>query len=175
MKLITLILLFCIFNAYAFQASDNKKGISLKEEHIEKIRFKKRFVNPLNGNYRISSKFGNRKHPIHGRMAMHKGVDYAAKLGTPIHAAADGIIEYVGNNGGYGKYIRIRHENNYSTCYAHISKFNADIKSGSKVKQGEVIAYVGSTGAATGPHLHYEIIHNGKHIDPLTVENIKLE
>lgn len=179
MKLIVFILLFCVFNAYASKTPENKKEISLnksqngKEEIYSKNR--KHFINPLNGEYRISSKFGNRKHPIHGRIALHKGVDYAAKPGTPIHAVADGVIEYIGNNGGYGKYIRIQHENNYSTCYAHISRFNADVKLGSKVKQGKVIAYVGSTGAATGPHLHYEIIHNGKHIDPLTVEHIKLK
>ncbi|WCR54208.1 MAG: Murein DD-endopeptidase MepM [Wolbachia endosymbiont of Ctenocephalides orientis wCori] len=179
MKLITFILLFFVFNAHASKTPENKKEISLNKSQNgrEGIHFKNRkhFINPLNGDYRISSKFGNRKHPIHGRMALHKGVDYAAKLGTPIHAAADGVIEYIGNNGGYGKYIRMRHKNGYSTCYAHISRFNADVKLGSRVKQGVVIAYVGSTGAATGPNLHYEIIYNGKHIDPLTVEHINLK
>ncbi|MGL9759334.1 MAG: M23 family metallopeptidase [Wolbachia sp.] len=136
----------------------NKEGVSLKS-----------FVSPLNGDFRISSKFGNRKHPIRGKTAFHKGVDYAAKLGTPIHAAAEGVIEYIGKNGGYGNYIKIKHNNKYSTCYAHISKFSSNIKLGSKVKQGQVIAYVGSTGVATGPHLHYEVIYNGKHIDPLTI------
>ncbi len=139
----------------------NKEGISLTSSEI--------FVSPLNGDYRISSKFGNRKHPIRGKVVFHKGVDYAAKLGTPIHAAAEGIIEYIGNNGGYGKYIKVKHENGYSTCYAHISKFSSYIKLGSKIKQGQVIAYVGSTGVATGPHLHYEVMYNGKHIDPLTI------
>ncbi|MDR2831527.1 MAG: M23 family metallopeptidase [Rickettsiales bacterium] len=139
----------------------NKEGVSLKNGEI--------FINPLHGDYRISSKFGNRKHPIRGKIAFHKGVDYAAKLGTPIYAAADGVIEYIGNNGGYGKYIKIKHKNEYSTCYAHISKFNSDVKLGSKVKQGQVIAYVGSTGVATGPHLHYEVIYHDKHIDPLTI------
>ncbi|MCA4774484.1 M23 family metallopeptidase [Wolbachia endosymbiont of Mansonella perstans] len=139
----------------------DKGGISL--------RGSKAFINPLNGDYRISSKFGNRKHPVHGKVVFHKGVDYAAKFGTPIYAAAEGVIEYIGNNGGYGKYIKIKHKNGYSTCYAHVSKFNSDVKLGSKVKQGQVIAYVGNTGVATGPHLHYEIIYNGKHIDPLTI------
>ncbi|MGL9779455.1 MAG: M23 family metallopeptidase, partial [Wolbachia sp.] len=139
----------------------NKEGISLKDGEI--------FANPLNGDYRISSKFGNRKHPIRGKIVFHKGVDYAAKLGTPIHAAAEGVIEYVGKNGGYGNYIKIKHKNEYSTCYAHISKFSSNMKLGSKVKQGQIIAYVGSTGVATGPHLHYEVIYNGKHIDPLTI------
>ncbi|MFP3028399.1 MAG: M23 family metallopeptidase [Wolbachia sp.] len=136
----------------------NKEGVSLKS-----------FVSPLNGDYRISSKFGNRKHPVRGKIAFHKGVDYAAKLGSPIYAAAEGVVEYIGKNGGYGNYIKIKHKNEYSTCYAHISKFSSDIKLGSKVKQGQIIAYVGSTGVATGPHLHYEVIYNGKHIDPLTI------
>lgn len=139
----------------------NKEGVSLKSSEI--------FVSPLNGDFRISSNFGNRKHPIHGKIAFHKGVDYAAKLGTPIHATTEGVIEYIGKNGGYGNYIKIKHNNKYSTCYAHISKFSSDIKLGSKVKQGQIIAYVGSTGVATGPHLHYEVIYNGKHIDPLTI------
>ncbi|MCA7010372.1 M23 family metallopeptidase [Wolbachia endosymbiont of Tribolium confusum] len=139
----------------------NKEGVSLKSSEI--------FVSPLNGDFRISSNFGNRKHPIHSKIAFHKGVDYAAKLGTPIHATAEGVIEYIGKNGGYGNYIKIKHNNKYSTCYAHISKFSSDIKLGSKVKQGQIIAYVGSTGVATGPHLHYEVIYNGKHIDPLTI------
>ncbi|MDR1139538.1 MAG: M23 family metallopeptidase [Rickettsiales bacterium] len=139
----------------------DKGGISL--------RGSKAFTNPLDGDYRISSKFGNRKHPIRGKVVFHKGVDYAAKFGTPIYAAAEGMIEYIGNNGGYGKYIKIKHKNGYSTCYAHMSKFSSDVKLGSKVKQGQVIAYVGSTGVATGHHLHYEVIYNGKHIDPLTI------
>lgn len=139
----------------------NKDGISL--------RGSKSFTNPFSGDYRISSKFGNRKHPIRGKVVFHKGVDYAAKFGTPIYAAAEGVIEYIGNNGGYGKYIKIKHKNGYSTCYAHMSKFSSDVKLGSKVKQGQIIAYVGSTGVATGPHLHYEVIYNGKHVDPLTI------
>ncbi|WP_374698346.1 M23 family metallopeptidase [Wolbachia endosymbiont (group B) of Limnophora tigrina] len=139
----------------------NKEGVSLKNGEI--------FINPLNGDYRISSKFGSRKHPVRGKTAFHKGVDYAAKLGTPIYAAAEGVVEYIGKNGGYGNYIKIRHKNGYSTCYAHISKFSSNVKLDSKVKQGQVIAYVGSTGVATGPHLHYEVIYNDKHIDPLTI------
>ncbi len=139
----------------------NKDGISLKDGKF--------FINPLNGDYRISSKFGNRKHPIRGKIVFHKGVDYAAKFGAPIYAAAEGVIEYIGKNGGYGNYIKIKHKNEYSTCYAHISRFSGNIKLGSKVKQGQVIAYVGSTGVATGPHLHYEVIYNDKHIDPLTI------
>lgn len=159
----------------------NKKAISLyhykpqngKEEYFNKegisLRGGKAFVSPLNGDFRISSKFGNRKHPIRGKIVFHKGVDYAAKFGAPIYAVAEGVIEYIGNNGGYGKYIKVKHKNGYSTCYAHMSRFSSNIKLGSKVKQGQVIAYVGSTGVATGPHLHYEVIYNGKYIDPLTI------
>ncbi|MBV0899258.1 MAG: M23 family metallopeptidase [Wolbachia endosymbiont of Fragariocoptes setiger] len=135
------------------------------------LNIKTNFVKPLNVNYRISSKFGNRKHPIHGHISFHKGIDYAVKSGTPIYAAANGTIDFIGNKGGYGKYIRINHLGGYSTCYAHISKFHESIKLGSYVKQGQIIAYVGSTGTATGPHLHYEVIHDGKHIDPLMLEH----
>ncbi|QKX03330.1 peptidoglycan DD-metalloendopeptidase family protein [Wolbachia endosymbiont of Litomosoides sigmodontis] len=141
----------------------NKEGISLKDDG-------KVFIKPLNrGDYRISSLFGNRKHPIRGKIAFHKGIDYAAKPGTPIFATAEGIIEYIGNNRGYGKYIKIKHKNGYSTCYAHVNGFSSDVKLGSRVKQGQVIAYVGSTGVTTGPHLHYEVIYNGKYVDPLTI------
>lgn len=161
----TLLYILLAFNASAVQTLANNKQVLL----LSKDKNLKFFINPLSGDYRISSKFGNRKHPIRGKIAFHKGVDYAAKLGTPIHATAEGVIEYIGNNGGYGKYIRIKHTNEYSTCYAHISRFNNNLKLGSKVKQGQVIAYVGSTGAATGPHLHYEVIYKGKHIDPLTL------
>lgn len=148
------------------------KSLDEKEEYFDQEGISiKNFIQPLNGNYRISSKFGNRKHPISGKLAFHKGVDYAIKTGTPIHATADGVIDYIGNNGGYGNYIRIKHKDEYVTCYAHIKQFSNNIKLGSKVKRGQIIAYVGSTGNATGPHLHYEIIHHGKHIDPLTLRD----
>jgi len=158
-----------IINLYYYKSQDGKEGYFDKEGlSLKNNTF---FIKPLNGGYRISSKFGNRKHPIHGHTAFHKGVDYATKIGTPIYATADGTIDYIGNNGGYGKYIRIKHKDDYTTCYAHISKFNNNIKLGSKVKQGQVVAYVGSTGNATGPHLHYEVIHHSKHIDPLILEH----
>lgn len=152
---------------YHFKSQNGKEGY-FSRKGIS-IRGGKAFVSPLNRDYRISSKFGNRKHPIRSKIVFHKGVDYATKFGSPIYAAAEGIIEYIGNNGGYGKYIKVKHKDGYSTCYAHISRFSGDVKLGSKVKQGQVIAYVGSTGIATGPHLHYEVIYNGKHIDPLTI------
>jgi len=119
---------------------------------------------------RISSKFGMRKHPIHGKWTGHKGVDYAAPSGTPIHATADGTIEFVGQQRGYGNVVIIKHHNQYSTLYAHQSRFVKGLKKGMKVAQGDQIGYVGATGWATGPHLHYEFRVNGKPVDPLSVD-----
>ena len=124
---------------------------------------------PLDG-ARLSSNFGMRKHPISGYNKMHKGVDFAAPTGTPIYAGGNGVVEYVGNNGGYGKYIRIKHNNDYKTAYAHLSKYQKGISKGVRVNQGEVIGYVGNTGNSTGPHLHYEIIYQNKHINPLKMK-----
>jgi len=121
----------------------------------------------------ISSHFGNRKHPILGYTKKHKGIDFAAKTGTPLFAAGDGIITKIGRNGGYGNYIRIRHNNKYDTAYAHLSKFAKGLKRGRKVKQGQIIAYVGSTGASTGPHLHFEILKNNIQVNPLKVKSHK--
>ena len=115
---------------------------------------------------RISSKYGMRKHPILGYNRMHKGIDFAARSGTPIYAAGDGRINYAGRKGGYGNYIKIKHNNGYETAYAHMKKFAKGMRNGKYVKQGQVIGYVGSTGRSTGPHLHYEILKAGKHINP---------
>ena len=123
---------------------------------------------PLDG-ARLSSNFGMRKHPISGYNKMHKGVDFAAPTGTPIYAGGNGVVEYVGNNGGYGKYIRIKHNNDYKTAYAHLSKYQKGISKGVRVNQGEVIGYVGNTGNSTAP-LHYEIIYQNKHINPLKMK-----
>jgi len=123
---------------------------------------------PLDG-ARISSGFGKRKHPILGYTKMHKGVDFAAPRNTPIFAAGDGIIELSRKNGGYGNYIRIRHNSDYKTAYAHLARFGKGIKEGRRVKQGDVIGYVGTTGRSTGPHLHYEIIFRSKQVNPLKV------
>ena len=101
---------------------------------------------------------------------MHKGVDFAAPLGTPIYAGGNGVVEYVGKNGGYGNYIRIRHNNEYKTAYAHLSSFKKGISKGVRVNQGDVIGFVGSTGNSTGPHLHYEIIFQNKQINPLKLK-----
>ncbi len=124
---------------------------------------------PLDG-ARLSSSFGMRKHPISGYNKMHKGVDFAAPKGTPIYAGGNGVIEYVGINGGYGKYIRIRHNNDYKTAYAHLSGFKKGISKGIRIKQGDIIGFVGSTGNSTGPHLHYEIIFRGKQINPMKLK-----
>ena len=118
---------------------------------------------------RISSHFGKRRHPIHKRFKLHKGVDYAAPYGTPVKATGSGKIIYRGRKGGYGKTIVIRHAGKYSTLYAHMSNYKRGLRSGQRVKQGQTIGYIGSTGLATGPHLHYEFRVNGSHRNPLRV------
>ena len=124
---------------------------------------------PIDG-ARLSSNFGMRKHPISGYNKLHKGVDFAAPIGTPVYAGGNGVVEFVGRNGGYGKYIRIRHNNEYKTAYAHLSGYNKKIYKGARVNQGEIIGYVGNTGNSTGPHLHYEIIYQNKQINPLKLK-----
>lgn len=138
----------------------NKEGKNVKKSLLK---------TPIDG-AKLSSNFGMRKHPISGFNKLHKGVDFAAPTGTPIYAGGNGVIEYLGNNGGYGKYIRIRHNNNYKTAYAHLSKFQKNMSKGKRVNQGDVIGYVGNTGKSTGPHLHYEIIFQNKQINPMTMK-----
>jgi len=118
---------------------------------------------------RISSTFGMRMHPIHKKWIGHKGVDYAAPSGTPIHATADGTVDFAGRQNGYGNVVILQHAGKYSTLYAHQSRIAPGIKKGSRVSQGQVIGYVGSTGWATGPHLHYEFRIAGTPVDPLSV------
>jgi len=119
---------------------------------------------------RISSRFSlGRKHPILNKIRAHKGVDYAARRGTPIKSTGDGKIIFKGNKGGYGKTIIIKHGSAYSTLYAHMRSYNKKSRVGSRVKQGQVIGYIGSSGLATGPHLHFEFRVNGAHRNPLTV------
>jgi len=118
---------------------------------------------------RISSRFGRRHHPLLNKNRMHKGVDYAAKRGTPIKAAGDGKIIFRGRKGGYGRVIILQHGGRYSTLYAHMNGFKRGLRIGSRVKQGQVIGFVGSSGRSTGPHLHYEFRVNGSHRNPLTV------
>lgn len=124
---------------------------------------------PIDG-ARLSSGFGMRRHPIMGYSRMHRGVDFAAPTGTPIYAAGDGVIERASRFGSYGEYVRIRHNDRYSTAYAHLSRYGEGISQGVRVKQGQVIGYVGTTGASTGPHLHYEVLRNGEQINPLDAD-----
>ena len=116
---------------------------------------------------RLSSKFGVRKHPILGYSKMHRGVDFAAKRGTPIMAAGDGRITFSGRNGAFGRFVEIKHLNNFKTGYAHLYKFAPNIKKGKLVKQGDIIGYVGTSGRSTGPHLHYEVKHKNRTINPM--------
>ena len=119
---------------------------------------------PING-ARLSSPFGMRKHPIDGFNKMHRGTDFAAPMGTPIMASGDGLIKKAGWCGGGGNCVVIKHNSTYQTVYAHMSKFAKGIRSGVRVRQAQIIGYVGSTGKSTGPHLHYEVIVNGKKIN----------
>ena len=124
---------------------------------------------PING-ARLSSPFGMRKHPIDGFNKMHRGTDFAAPMGTPIMASGNGVIKKSGWCGGGGNCVVIKHNSTYQTVYAHMSKFASGIRSGVRVKQGQPIGYVGSTGKSTGPHLHYEVIVNGKKINSQTLK-----
>jgi len=124
---------------------------------------------PIDG-ARLSSSFGNRKHPILGYTKKHSGTDFAAPRGTPIYAAGDGVLDMAGRNGGYGKYVRIRHNSEYSTAYAHMKSFARGMGKGKRVRQGQIIGYVGTTGRSTGPHLHYEIIRRGVKVNPMRVK-----
>ncbi|MEM6985030.1 MAG: M23 family metallopeptidase, partial [Pseudomonadota bacterium] len=120
---------------------------------------------------RITSGFDlSRRHPVLNTIRAHKGVDYGAATGTPIFATGKGKVAFIGGRGGYGKTIILQHGRKYSTLYAHMSRFKKGLKLGDRVEQGQVIGYVGKTGLATGPHLHYEFRINGKHTDPQTVE-----
>lgn len=124
---------------------------------------------PIDG-ARLTSRFGMRRHPVLGYSRMHRGVDFAAPPGTPIYAAGDGTVEVAGRQRGYGRYIKIQHRAGYATAYAHMSRFAKGIRAGARVEQGDVIGYVGSSGLSTGPHLHYEILINGKQVNPVNVK-----
>jgi len=118
---------------------------------------------------RFTSGFGYRRHPILGTRRMHTGADWAAPRGTPILAPGDGTVVFVGRKGGYGNHIRVQHGNGYKTTFSHLQKFGDGIRKGVKVKQGQIIGYIGSTGRSTGPHLHYEVLVNGKFTDPMKI------
>ena len=143
------------FNKEGSEGHYDKNGKSVKKALMK---------TPING-ARLSSPFGMRKHPIDGYNKMHRGTDFAAPMGTPIMASGDGIIKKAGWCGGGGNCVKIKHNSTYQTVYAHMSKFARGIKEGVRVKQGQTIGYVGSTGKSTGPHLHYEVIFNGKKIN----------
>ncbi len=124
---------------------------------------------PIDG-ARLSSSFGMRLHPILGYSKMHKGTDFAARSGTPVRAAGDGVVGRAGWFGTYGNYVRIKHGNGYDTAYAHLSRFAAGVRNGSRVSQGQVIGYVGSTGNSTGPHLHYEVLLHNNAVNPMRLK-----
>jgi len=155
------------FRAVRYQDPKTKK-IAYYSEEGRNLR--KAFLrSPVKFSY-ISSKFTKRRyHPVLHKYRSHKGIDYAARRGTPIRSSGEGKVVFRGKKGGYGNVVIIKHGSRYSTLYAHLSKFNRKIRTGRKVKQGQVIGYVGSSGLATGPHLHYEFRVNGVHRNPLTV------
>jgi murein DD-endopeptidase MepM/ murein hydrolase activator NlpD len=124
---------------------------------------------PING-ARLSSRFGMRRHPVLGYTRMHRGTDFAAAIGTPILAAGDGSVVRAAPFGSYGNYVRIRHANGYETAYAHLSRFARGLRAGARVRQGQVIGYVGNTGRSTGPHLHYEVLRRGQQVNPMTLQ-----
>ena len=149
-------------------SSDKEKINDHFESNGQSIK-KTLMKTPING-ARLSSSYGMRKHPILGYNKMHQGTDFAAPLGTPIMASGSGKILKAGWCGGGGNCVKIRHNSTYTTVYAHMSKFARGIKKGTRVSQGQIIGYVGSTGMSTGPHLHYEVIQNGKKINSQTLK-----
>lgn len=152
---------------YRFKRSDEKIGY-YDADGTSAIKTLKR--TPIN-NARVSSSFNlNRKHPILGFTRAHKGVDFRAPMGTPIPSAGSGRVIARGFNKGHGNFIRVRHNGSFDTLYAHLSRFVRNVGVGTPVKQGQIIGYVGMTGLATGPHLHYEIIRDGRHVNPMTVK-----
>ncbi|MEK9683037.1 MAG: peptidoglycan DD-metalloendopeptidase family protein [Rhodospirillaceae bacterium] len=153
-------------NLYRFETLKN--GVEYFDEYGVSAQ-KALMKTPIDG-ARLSSGFGRRKHPILKYTKMHRGIDFAAPTGTPIYAAGNGRVVLAGRNGAYGKYIKIRHNNRYSTAYAHLSRFRRGVRKGKRVRQGQVIGYVGSTGRSTGPHLHYEILVEGRQVNPLRLK-----
>ncbi len=157
-----------VYDIYRYSDSGNLGSYFSKEGKSFKRNLLKTPVKAA----RISSLFGNRKHPILGYHRMHKGIDFAAPTGTPIYSAGDGVITEMGTKAGYGRYIKVKHSSNLSTFYAHLSKFHKDMKLGYKIAQGKIIAYVGSSGSSTGPHLHYEVHINGRAVNPLSIKTM---
>ena len=151
---------------YRFQTPDD----AVVDYYDETGKSAKKFLvrKPVN-NAMMRSGFGSRRHPILGYSRMHTGVDWATPYGTPIFASGNGVIDRIGWEGGYGKYISIKHPNGYETAYGHMSAYAKGMDTGKRVRQGQVIGYVGSTGLSTGAHVHYEIKVNGRFVDPLRV------
>jgi murein DD-endopeptidase MepM/ murein hydrolase activator NlpD len=151
---------------YRYKTSDgivdyfNRQGESIRKALLR---------TPIDG-ARVSSSFGMRKHPVLGFSKLHAGMDFAAPTGTPIYAAGNGVVEEVGRKGSYGNYIRIKHNQQFSTAYAHLSKIDGAMRRGGGVQQGDIIGYVGTTGRSTGPHLHYEVLQAGRQINPMAVD-----
>lgn len=167
-------ILFASLNGYAtekafyrFTPSDDGITDYFDEEGASARKFLMK--TPING-ARLSSGFGFRRHPVLGYNKLHKGTDFAAPTGTPIMAAGNGVVERASRFGSFGHYIKIRHANGYQTAYAHLNGYAKGIRKGARVKQGDIIGYVGTTGRSTGPHLHYEVIQNGKHLNPMTLK-----
>ena len=157
-----------VFSAIRFfsNLSGTKEYFSTRGENVKKAFLR----TPVEFSY-ISSRYNlKRKHPVLNKIRAHTGVDYAAPTGTPVRSTSSGTVSFIGSKGGYGKLIEIKHSEDYSTRYAHLSEFNPRLSNGSKVEQGETIGYVGQTGLATGPHLHYEFRVGGNHTNPLTVK-----
>ena len=152
-------------SAYLFRDADGNEDYYSLDGRSHKSGFLR---SPLELS-RVSSGFSMRLHPVLGSWREHKGVDYSAPHGTAVKATSDGIVEFVGQQNGYGNFIVLRHGEKYTTAYGHLSGFAGGLKPGNKVRQGEIIGFVGSTGWSTGPHLHYEFRINDVHQDPLTV------
>ena len=152
---------------YRFQTPDD----AVVDYYDETGKSAKKFLvrKPVN-NAIMRSGFGGRRHPILGYTKMHTGVDWATPYGTPIFASGNGVVEKVGWEGGYGKYVRLKHNNGYETAYGHMSAFAKGMEPGKRVRQGQVIGFVGSTGMSTGAHVHYEILVNGRFVDPMRVK-----
>ncbi|MET4698388.1 murein DD-endopeptidase MepM/ murein hydrolase activator NlpD [Constrictibacter sp. MBR-5] len=154
------------YRFYRFETQDGE--VDYYSENGESVR-KALLRTPIDG-ARLSSGFGMRRHPILGYSKMHRGIDFAAPTGTPIMAAGNGTVRFAGRRGGYGKYVSIRHNAEYDTAYAHMSRIAPDVTPGKRVKQGDIIGYVGTTGRSTGPHLHYEVMVNNQQINPMSIK-----
>jgi murein DD-endopeptidase MepM/ murein hydrolase activator NlpD len=151
---------------YLFRTGNKNVGYFDEKGHSARKALMK---TPIDG-ARLSSGYGRRRHPILRYTKMHRGLDFAAPRGTPVYAAGNGTFQRVGRNGAYGKYIRIRHNARYATAYAHLKSYRRGVRRGRRVRQGEIIGYVGSSGRSTGPHLHYEVLVAGRQVNPLRLK-----